>query len=162
MSAKRKEKRKHKRYNVDSIHGNMLYSADVNIVNISIDGIAIETTRRLNLNKEYTLKIKYKDSNLNLKAIVIWSILSRNETKKSGEILPVYKTGMRFSNVLNKKSDDLLSFIDENRTESIEKRLLGIRFKINKTNDALIDFPYKYSIKRISLSGMLRQNSYSI
>lgn len=151
----KKEKRKFKRYNVDGIHGNMLFSSDVNIVNISIDGSAIETTKRLNIDKEYALKIKYKDNILNLEGFVVWSILSHTETKKNGEVVPIYKSGIRFTNVLSEKSSNLLRFIDENKTESIEKRVLGVRFKIKRVGDAMIDYPYEYNVKRLSLSGML-------
>ncbi len=151
----KKEKRKFKRYNVDGVHGNMLFSSDVNIINISIDGSAIETTKRLNIDKEYALKIKYKDNILNLKGFVVWSILSHTETRKNGEVIPIYKSGMRFTNVLSEKSSNLLRFIDENKTESIEKRVLGVRFKIKRTGDAMIDYPYEYNVKRLSLSGML-------
>jgi hypothetical protein len=161
MAEFKKEKRKYNRYNVESIHGNMLYSADVNIVNISFDGVSIETTKRLNIDKSYSLKIKYRDRILNLSGVVVWSILSRNETKKTGEIVPIYKAGLRFTNILNDKSSELLKFIDDNRIESIEKRLLGIRFKINDPDEAQIDYQYEYNVKKISLSGMLIETEHS-
>lgn len=155
MSDYNKEKRRFKRYNVDSIHGNMIFSSDVNIVNISIDGVAIETTKRLNLDKEYSLKVRFKDVMLNLKGLVVWSVLSHTVTKKTGEVLPVYKAGLRFTNVLNDKSSNLLKFIDENKIESIERRMVGVRFKVRNDNGAIIDYPYEYHIKKISLAGML-------
>lgn len=150
-----RDKRRFKRYNVDGIHGNMLYSADVNVVNISIDGASIETTKRLTIDKEYTLKIKFKDTVLNLKGSVAWSTLSHNETRKNGEVVPVYKAGIKFDYILTANSSELMKFIYENRTESIEKRLLGVRFKVKRPNDAIIDCPHEYTIKKISLSGML-------
>lgn len=150
-----RDNRRFKRYNVDGIHGNMLYSADVNVVNISIDGASIETTKRLNIDKEYTLKIKFKNTVLNIKGSVAWSTLSHNETRKNGEVVPVYKAGIKFDYILSENSSELLKFISENRTESIEKRILGVRFKVKRPNDAIIDCPYEYSIKKISLSGML-------
>ncbi|MEW6109431.1 MAG: PilZ domain-containing protein [Nitrospirota bacterium] len=151
----KKEKRKFKRYNVDGIHGNMIYSTDFNVVNISIDGTAIETTKRLNIGNQYSLKIKYRDDVLNIKGVVVWSILKRTETRKTGEAVPVYKAGIRFTNILSENSTGLLKFIEENRTETIEKRLLGVRFKINKIEDAEINCPHEYTVKKLSLSGML-------
>lgn len=154
------ENRRFKRFNVDGIHGNMIFSSDINIVNISIDGAAIQTTKRLNLDREYNLKIKYRDTLLNLRGIVVWSVLSHTETKKGGEVVPVYKAGLRFTNVLNDQSQGLLRFIDENRTESIERRTIGVRFKIKKGEDALLDVPCDYHIKRMSLSGMLIETEH--
>lgn len=155
MFKSKKEQRRYKRYKVGSIHGNILYSADFNIVNISLDGAAIETTKRLNIDREYTLKIKSKANILDLRGLVAWSILSHTETKKSGEVVPVYKAGVRFTNVQGGRSGDLLKFIDENKSKTIEKRMLGVRFKVKKADDTIIDHSDEYDIKRISLSGML-------
>ncbi|UCE78597.1 MAG: PilZ domain-containing protein [Nitrospiraceae bacterium] len=149
------EKRKFRRYNVDDIHGNMLYSADVHIVNISIDGVLLETTRRLDINREYNLKIKYKESILDLKGVVVWSVLSRTDTRPSGENIPIYKTGMRFSHGFSDVTRDVMKFIDENKTETMEKRLVGVRFKVNQPDDATIDASCEYEVKKLSLSGML-------
>jgi hypothetical protein len=155
MNTNYNEDRKFKRYTVDSIHGNLLYSSDVNIVNISIDGAAIETSKRLNIDREYTLKIKYGNKFLSIKGIVVWSNLSRTTTNKDGEVVPVYKAGVRFTNVLTEKSYELMKFIEENKSDSIEQRLVGVRFKMKKMEDAFIDHADECRIKRISLSGML-------
>lgn len=154
-------KRKYKRYNIDGIHGNMLYSADINVVNISMVGAAIETTKRLSIDKEYTLKIKYKDKILNIKGIVVWSTLSHTEHKKTGEAVPAYKAGIKFTNVLSEISSELVKFIENNKTKSLEKRMLGVRFKVTNINDAKLDFHCEYKLKRISLSGMLIETESS-
>lgn len=150
-------KRRHKRYVVDRIFGNLLYSTEVNIVNLSIDGAAIETTKRLELNREYPFKIRYKGTLLNLKGLVVWSVLSQSEKKDSGEVIPVYKAGLKFTELLDEKTKILLKFIEESKVKSTEKRLLGIRIKIaeSENKNIKIDFPYRYDVKKISLSGML-------
>ena len=88
------DNRRYKRYVVDGIHGNLLYSSDLEVLNISIDGAAIETTKRLELNREYTFKIKYKDVNLTLKGRVVWAILISKEKKDSKTAIPVYRAGV--------------------------------------------------------------------
>ena len=60
MTPKKKEKRRHKRYAVEGVHGNVLHPSDLEILNMSIDGAAIETSKRLDINREYTFKIKHK------------------------------------------------------------------------------------------------------
>jgi hypothetical protein len=150
-------KRRHKRYVVGRIFGNLLYSTEVNIVNLSIDGAAIETTKRLELNREYPFKIRYKGTLLNLKGLVVWSVLSQSKKKDSGEVIPVYKAGLKFTELLDEKTKILLKFIEESKVKSTEKRLLGIRIKIaeSENKNIKIDFPYRYDVKKISLSGML-------
>lgn len=160
MTDKKNEGRKHKRYIVDGIQGNVLYPADLEVLNLSIDGAAIETTKWLDLNREYTLKIKYKDVVLNLRGRIVWAVLTSKEKKGSGEVIPVYRAGVRFTDTLSEKTTMLINFIEENKIRTLEKRLVGVRFKIANTQNVQIDYPYKYEVKKMSLSGMLVETEY--
>jgi hypothetical protein len=160
MPGKKDEKRRQKRYPVTGLQGNVLYPSDLEVLNISIDGAAIEMSKRLDLNREYTLRIKYKDTILNLKGRVVWSILSYREDKDSKEIIPVYRAGIRFTDTLHEKTNILLNFIDENKIRTFEKRLAGVRFNIATSENIKIDYPYKYNVEMISLSGMLVETEY--
>ena len=162
MSDKKNEGRRHKRYIVDGIQGNVLYPADLEILNISIDGAAIETTKWLDLNREYTLKVKYKDIVLNLRGRIVWAVLTSKEKKGSGEVIPVYRAGVRFTDTLSEKTTMLINFIEENKIRTLEKRLVGVRFKIVTYQDTKIDYPYKYEVKKMSLSGMLVETEYAL
>jgi len=162
MSDKKNEGRRHKRYIVDGIQGNVLYPADLEILNISIDGAAIETTKWLDLNREYTLKVKYKDIVLNLRGRIVWAVLTSKEKKGSGEVIPVYRAGVRFTDTLSEKTTMLINFIEENKIRTLEKRLVGVRFKIVTLQDTKIDYPYKYEVKKMSLSGMLVETEYAL
>ncbi len=71
MSDRLFERRKHKRHAVKGILGNVLYSSDLNVVNISIDGVAIETKKRIEINRVYPFKIKYKGFTLNIQGVVV-------------------------------------------------------------------------------------------
>lgn len=101
MLDKKHDKRRYKRYSMNGcgVEGNVLYPSDIKIIDMSVDGADIETKRRLELNKEYTLRLKYKDANLDLKGRVMWSILSHTE-KKTGETIPIYKAGVRFTDIV--------------------------------------------------------------
>jgi hypothetical protein len=160
MTDKKNEGRKHKRYIVDGIQGNVLYPADLEVLNLSIDGAAIETTKWLDLNREYTLKIKYKDVVLNLRGRVVWAILTSKKKRGSDKVIPVYRAGVRFTDTLSEKTTMLINFIEENKIRTLEKRLVGVRFKIANTQNVQIDYPYKYEVKKMSLSGMLVETEY--
>jgi c-di-GMP-binding flagellar brake protein YcgR len=157
MKYYKKEKRRHKRYIVDGVRGNVLYPSDMEILNISLDGAAIETTKRLDLNREYTLKIKYEDTILDLRGRVVWAMLTSKEKRGSKEIIPVYRAGVRFTDIVYEKANILLNFIKENKVRTLERRLAGARFKIANPENVKIDYPYKYEVKKISLSGMLAE-----
>jgi hypothetical protein len=156
------ENRKSKRYTVDGISGNVLNIADLDILNISIDGAAIETPRRLELNREYTFKIISLDSILHLKGRVVWALLISREEKASSKIIPVYRVGIKFSETLNEKANILLNFIEEHKIKALEHRLVGMRFKIAESADIKLQYPYGYKVNKISLSGMLIKTEYPL
>jgi c-di-GMP-binding flagellar brake protein YcgR len=149
------ENRKFKRYEVDSVHGKMTYLSDINILNISMDGAAIATTQRLSIDREYALKLNYENHSLTLRGKVVWSVLSQSKTLKNGEVWPVYKVGLKFTNVLTDEATDLIAYIEKNKTGDREKRILGVRFKVCLPHQAAINMPCEYYIKKISLGGML-------
>jgi hypothetical protein len=95
------ERRRHKRVAVKGIQGNIPYSLDTRIINISLGGIAVETTKKLERNKEYGLKINHKCNALRLRGRVIWAVLAFIEKNKSGDIRAVYKAGMKFRQPLS-------------------------------------------------------------
>jgi hypothetical protein len=162
MAKKNSEKRRYKRYIVDGIHGNVLYLSDLNVLNISIEGAAIETTKRLDVNREYTFRITYKDTVLNLRGRVVWAVLSCREKKGVKEIIPVYRAGIMFTDTLIEKTNALLNFIEDNKIKALEKRVGGVRFKIADSQSVKINYPHKYEVKKISLSGMLIETEYPL
>ncbi len=95
------ERRRHNRLSMQGIQCNIPYSLNTRIINISLGGIAVETTKKLERNKEYGLKIIHKGNALRLKGHVIWAVLTRIEKKESGDIRSVYKAGMKFQQPLS-------------------------------------------------------------
>jgi len=162
MAHRDNENRRFKRYSVDGIHGSVLYLSELNVLNISVEGAAIETTKRLDVNREYTFKITYKDTALSLRGRVVWALLSYREKKGSEEIIPFYRAGIMFTDTLTEKAITLISFIEENKIKTPEKRLGGVRFKIANPKSVKINYPYTYELKKISLSGMLIETEYPL
>jgi len=162
MSDEFMERRRHKRYFVNGIHGNVLYSSDMSILNISLGGAAIETTKSLEVNREYPFKIKYKGTTFNLRGRVVWSILSHSKKLGSEEVVPVYKVGVEFTNVLSEEANMLTKFIEENAVTTLERRLKGVRWKVTTPEDFKFEHLYKYDVKNISLSGMLIESDYPL
>jgi PilZ domain len=160
--AENSENRRHPRYIVEDIQGNVLYTSDIEVLNISINGAAIETARRLEVNREYAFKITYKDVSLSLKGRVVWALLTSRSKKDAQSPVPVYRAGIKFTDVLSEKAEALLKFIEENREKKTSTRLGGIRFKIANAKNVTIDLAREYSVKKISLSGMLVETEYPL
>jgi len=149
------ENRKFRRYDVDGVHGRLAYLSDINILNISMDGAAIATTQRLSIDREYALKLNYESSSLTVRGKIVWAVLSHSKTLKTGEVVPVYKAGVKFTNILTDEAANLITYIEKNRTSDKEQRILGVRFKVCQPDNAMITMPCEYDIRKISLAGML-------
>jgi hypothetical protein len=147
------ERRTDKRYAVEGVRGNVYYLSDLNVINISIDGAAIETTNRLEVNGEYRFRIDYKGTPLSVNGFVTWSKLTRSEKRRSGELIPIYKAGVKFVGIMEKKADTLMNFIEENKVRTPERRS-GVRYKLVASDNIKVAYPYGYDLKKISLSGM--------
>ncbi len=146
-------KRKHKRYPVDGLHGNMLLASNINVINLSLGGAAIEAEKRLNIGSEYTLKLESGKEPLSLKGVVVWSVISKSRQTEKGDSVPVYTAGLQFKEVFDEKARSLLDFLDSKRTLE-EGRLSGLRFMIESKEPAVLDWPFSYSVKNISADGM--------
>ncbi|MDP2168232.1 MAG: PilZ domain-containing protein [Thermodesulfovibrionales bacterium] len=154
MNGGAEEKRRYKRFAVEGIHGNILFSSDIRIVNISLGGAAIETSRRLNIGSGYILKLEDKGRVFSVKGKVMWAVLEEGIKSEHGEVVPVYKVGVQFTDIITEKTTELIDFIDSHK-KGIDERLTGIRFKITSPDRATLSHPYTYTVKKISLGGML-------
>jgi Tfp pilus assembly protein PilZ len=92
------QERRHKRYRLDpiGITGKMSLSNKVEILDISLGGVALKADRRLNIGKELLIKLQDKEKTLNVAGIVVRSELSGMEKRTNGESITIYTAGMKF------------------------------------------------------------------
>ncbi len=147
------ERRLHKRFVVEGIEGTLMFATDVEILNISINGVALKANRRLEIGREYTLKLEYLEKSVSMNGIVIWSVLSELGRGQHEERVPIYKAGMKFTNVISEKMAGLLDFIEENKV--IPDNRLTIRFDVKSPDRARLNGPHNYTVKKVSHGGML-------
>lgn len=147
------EKRKSPRFVVEGVEGTLMFTTHVDILNISISGVALKAHRRLEIGREYTLKLEYKEKTVSVDGVVVWSVLSELTNGPHAEKVPVYKAGMRFTDVISEKMTRLLEFIEGHKLSQDER--LNIRFTIKTPDKAILDGPHNYGVKNMSISGML-------
>lgn len=164
-----KERRNYPRFIVDimDIHGKMLFANDVNILDISMGGVLLKADRRLNIGRDYTMKLESKDKVLNVQGTVVRSMLSESRKDEKGEIIPIYTAGLHFINLSNEKMSELKHFIKENMMNEVDVERfdenmfqmsglrLYVRFNLEEPERAVLHIQDTYKVKRISLSGML-------
>jgi len=168
-----KERRNFPRFTVDvmDIHGKMLFANDVTILDISMGGVLLKADRRLNIGRDYTMKLESKGKILNIQGTVVRSMLSESRKDEKGEIVPIYTAGMHFINLSNEKMSEVRHFIrehmmDEKDMERFDENMfqmsglrLYVRFNVAEPEKAVLHIQDSYTVKRISLSGMLIESS---
>ncbi len=147
------ERRLHKRFVVEGIEGTLMFATDVDILNISINGVALKANRRLEIGREYTLKLEYLERAVSMNGVVIWSVLSELGKGPHEERVPIYKAGMKFTNVISDKMAGLLDFIEQHKVEPDNR--LTIRFDVKTPDRARLNGPHNYNVRKVSKGGML-------
>lgn len=147
------ERRHYQRFLVEGVEGTLMFATDVDIINISINGVALKADRRLEIGREYTLKLEFQDKVISLNGLVVWSVLSELGKGHHEEKVPIYKAGMRFTNVISEKMAGLLDFIEENKV--VPEHRVTVRFDVRSPDRASLNGPHNYKVKKVSNNGML-------
>jgi hypothetical protein len=154
-----KNKRRHKRFKLDliEISGKMSLTDKVEIINISIGGVALKADRRLNIGKEYLIKLGEKGKSIDVKGVIVRSELSGIEQKANGDQALIYTAGMMFKNGQEGKIADFLSLIEQNIKKEVPvtvDRRIDVRFQIMTPQEKVLHYPAEFVVKEISLGGM--------
>jgi c-di-GMP-binding flagellar brake protein YcgR len=159
------EKRRYRRFRVDimEISGRMVFAHNVKILDISAGGISLKADRRLNLGTEYALRIEDKGKILTVKGNIVWSILSETREIPGGDIVPIYSAGMKFTDVSEEKSKEIMDFIEAHEQKiytsvdlsKIKDLRHDVRVHINAPQKTSLNFSQSYAVKILSLGGML-------
>jgi len=159
--------RRHKRYRLDliDVKGKMSLSEKVEILDISLSGVALKADRRLNPGREYMIKLQDKGKTLNVTGIIVRSELSGMETRNNGESVAIYRAGMQFKDGSGDQVADFLKSIEQNQNKTAqlpEDRRHNVRLQITAPNKNILYYPAHFKVKTISLSGMLIQTDQDL
>lgn len=149
------EKRRHRRYNVEGVRGSLRLSMDATILNLSVDGMALETNSWLSVGRKYSFKLRRdRRDGILLTGEVVWCNLVRTARDERGETLPVYRAGIRFDDVLSETAREVRSFIEQNAVVRLDSTRLFGRFRIPEKG-ADVALEQDFEVRKISFSGML-------
>jgi c-di-GMP-binding flagellar brake protein YcgR len=147
------------------INGKMILAERVEIIDISLGGVALKTDRRLNVGKEYLIKLGDKGKSIDVKGIVVRCELSTIEERSNGARVSIYTAGMMFKDVSPDTIADFLNSIEQDKKEAMPvkvDRRLSVRFYITTPREKILCFPAQFKVKEISLSGMLIQTEQAL
>ena len=159
------EHRRQPRFTVDKlkITGKMIFANTVDIIDISAGGISFTADRRMNLGGEYTLKIEESDRRMAVKGTVVWSTLHGSRKTDAGDFVPIYLVGMKFADMVSEKVSEMIKFIEAHKQQDagfmkahdLSGLRFNMRFHINIDGKTTLDCPASYTVRKISMAGML-------
>ena len=147
------------------MNGKMILAQKVEILDISLGGAAIKIDRRLNINRDYLLKLEWKGKTLDVWGIVVRSELIGLEARDYGESVSVYRVGVMFKDGSSKTLADFINSIEQDNKESVSATVdqrLNVRFQITTPCKKTLIYPAQFQVKEISLSGMLIQTEQAL
>jgi hypothetical protein len=161
------EKRRYKRYKLEliEVNGKMSLADKVEIIDLSLGGVALRVDRRLNPGREYLLKLGDKTKSFDLKCIVVRSELSGIEEKANGERVMIYTAGMKFKEDSATKMMDLLKSIELIKAVAVPSesdRRIDVRFHIHTPGEQILKYPAQFKVMEISLSGIRIRTDISL
>lgn len=80
----------------DKCSAKLLLSDDVTIKDISLGGVLLETTKRLDIDSSYRIQIGYKNDETIMPIGLVVRASLKGTKKKKFSTLPLYQTALRF------------------------------------------------------------------
>ncbi|NOZ24629.1 MAG: PilZ domain-containing protein [Nitrospirae bacterium] len=106
------ERRKFKRFSVQGdVEGNIVLKADIDIIDISLNGMLFLITKNLNTNSRCRINLGIGKTRVSLDGIVIRSSL-KDSRQIQCDFLPVYEVAVKFVHLSDKRKSDLQKIID--------------------------------------------------
>jgi len=146
--------RRHKRYEVQDVHGALLFRTQVTVRNLSVSGLALETPERLQLGRTYAIRLAGDTDAVDVSGTIRWCRLASTRPKAGGQPQAVYEAGLAFEGVYSEKAKGLLGFLEHHVVLSPHQRLTG-RFRAEALRPAELEARYGFEVLKLSLSGML-------
>lgn len=147
------DRRTYDRHQVEGVQGTFLFSTDAKVVNLSLNGLAVETSSYLQVGRDYSLRLQHPKHPMRVHGEVVWCTLVRTRRDQRGDVVPVYRAGLRFEEILSEQATDLYGFIEKSAVIRVTGRISG-RVRIQPPESADVEHEARFQLRHISQSGM--------
>ena len=151
--------RRHRRYEVRDVHGALLFRTKVQVRNLSVAGLALESSERLQMGRPYAIRLVGDDEACDVTGTIRWCRLSSARPAPGSEPRAVYVAGLAFDDVFTEKAQGLLGFLEHHVVLAPHERLTG-RFRAEALQLADLEARYEFEVLKLSLSGMLVKSAF--
>jgi hypothetical protein len=113
--------RKHKRFrsNLTELYGKMIFAQKVEIIDISISGVALKTDRKLIVGKEYPIRLVWKGKSLDVWGVVVRAEKLETKERGSGKDDSLYSAGVMFKDASSETIADFINSIEWDKKEAV-------------------------------------------
>ena len=152
-----KNKREHTRFDLTDLQGKMILAHKVEIVDISLGGVALKVDRKLDIGREYMVKLGDKARSIDVQGVVVRVTLVGMEAGTDGKGVLIYAVGMKFKEGSEEKITVFLNSV-EHRVKTDEapivERRSTVRFQIIAPQEKVLVYPLNFKVKDMTLSSM--------
>jgi hypothetical protein len=163
-----RNRRRYKRFKLDLIDlcSKMSSIGNVEIIDISLRGVAIKADRKLNIGKECLLMLGYEGKYINAKGMIVRPKLSGIQERTDEGKVPIYSAGILFKDASAGQVKDFLDSIENNKKIQVPEQpnwaYRDILFSITTPNEKVLKLSTQFGIKDISQSGVIIQSDHKL
>jgi hypothetical protein len=148
-----KERRRHRRHEVHGLTGHLRGDDRAQVLDLSVDGLALETDAWLQVGQMYTLRVDAGEERLDVAGQVSWCRLVAMAPGQGGERRPRYRAGLQFGNALSEKARRILEFAQRSGLVTPPDRIFARFVPAGRALGVAVEHPCE--IRRASPSGLL-------
>jgi Tfp pilus assembly protein PilZ len=160
--------RQHRRFKLDllDLSSKMSLVGKVQLIDISLGGVALKADSKLNIGKECLMMLGYEGNMISVKGVVVRSELSGIEERDGGEKATIYSAGIAFKDESAGTVKAFLDSIKNNKASPVPEQTgwfyKDIRFSITTPNERVLNMPAQFGLKEISQSGVIIQTAHQL
>ncbi|MGH9464113.1 MAG: PilZ domain-containing protein [Thermoanaerobaculia bacterium] len=152
-SSSRPDRRSQTRHAVTNTSGWFRLGAEFELVDVSLDGIGVQSVVPLQIGRVYTGTIEWEGERLSVTGRVAWSVLARTTKGPDGNVLPVYHSGIQFAEHADAALAERRRLLERATTYRPGDRLFG-RYEVLPEQTRL-ELECSFRVCALSAGGML-------
>lgn len=152
-STPRPDRRSQTRHAVSNASGWFRLGAAFELVDVSLDGIGVQSTVPLQIGRLYTGMIEWEGERLPVAGRVAWSVLARTTKSPNGDVLPVYHSGIQFAEHADEALAERRRLLERATTYRAGDRLFG-RYEALPAQTR-VELDASFRVCTVSAGGML-------